>query len=116
MGDSENLSISKILGLSVFNLANDGVALIFWVTGWHLFTIAFENVTTGGYVGIFLSVVLYRLVVYLYRNHALNQIPSPAPSSNTPPNLHAVRHATHQVTPFDEFSMRRLEWRPILQR
>lgn len=116
MGDSGNPSISNILGLSVFNLANDGVALIFWVTGWHLFTVAFESVTTEGYVGIFLSVVLYRLVVYLYRNHIFNQKPFLAQSPNAPPNLHAVHHATHQVTPFDEFSMRRLEWRPILQR
>ena len=110
--EGEGSSILRILGLATFNLANDGVALIFWVTGWKLFTIAFEAVTTGGYVAIFLSVVLYRLVVYLYRNHVLTQSPFPAQQQNIP----AVHHATHQVTPFDEFSMRRLEWRPILQR
>ena len=110
--EGEGSSILRILGLATFNLANDGVALIFWVTGWKLFTIAFEGVTTGGYVAIFLSVVLYRLVVYLYRNHVLTRSPFPAQQQN----IHAVHHATHQVTPFDEFSMRRLEWRPILQR
>ena len=114
--EGEGNSILRILGLSTFNLANDGVALIFWVTGWRLFTIAFEGLTTGGYVAIFLSVVLYRLVVYLYRNHVLTRIPFPVQPQNVHVNPCAVHHATHQVTPFDEFSMRRLEWRPILQR